>query len=76
MYVFVITMLMMCRHMMRELRLKGDDRIGFIDLYDVYKDIKTKDQFDLRPKEMERNLQRCFFNQRHKELILYPYNMG
>ena len=50
MYVFVITMLTMCRHMMRELRLKQDDRIGFIDPYVVYKDTKTDDPFNLRPK--------------------------
>jgi len=56
MYVFVITMLMMCRHIMKELRLKQDDRIGFIDPYVVYKDTKTGDPFNLRPKEMEKKL--------------------
>jgi hypothetical protein len=76
MYVFVITMLMMCRHMMRELRLKQDDWIGFIDPYVMYKDTKTKDPFNLKIKEMEKNLRRLFYNQRHKELILFPHNMG
>jgi hypothetical protein len=76
MYVFVITMLTMYRHMMRELRLKQDDRIGFIDPYVVYKDTKTKDPFNLKIKEMEKNLWTFFYNQRHKELILFPYNMG
>jgi hypothetical protein len=68
MYVFIITMLTMCRHMMRKLRLKQDDRIGFIDPYVVYKDTKTKDSFNLKIKEMEKNLRRFFYNQRHKEL--------
>jgi hypothetical protein len=68
MYVFVITMLTMCRHIMRELKLKQDDLIGFIDPYVVYKDTKTKDPFNLKIKEMEKNLQRFFYNQRHKEL--------
>jgi hypothetical protein len=76
MYAFVITMLTMCRHMMRELRLKQDDRIGFIDPYVMYKDTKTKDLFNMKIKEMEKNLWRFFYNQRHKELILFPYNMG
>lgn len=76
MYVFVITMLMMCRHMMREFRLKQDDEIGFIDPYVVYKDTKTDDLFNLRPKEIEKNLCKFFYNQRHKDLILFPYNMG
>jgi hypothetical protein len=69
-------MLTMCRHMMRELRLKQDDRIGFIDPYVVYKDIKTKDPFNLKIKKMEKNFWRFFYNQRRKELILFPYNMG
>jgi hypothetical protein len=76
MYVFVITMLTMCRHMMRELKLKQDDRIGFIDAYVVYKDTKTKDPFNLKIKEMEKNLRRFFYNQSYKELILFHYNMG
>jgi hypothetical protein len=76
MYVFVITKLTMCRHMMRELRLKQDDRIGFIDPYVMYKDTKTKDPFNLKIKEMEKNFRGFFYNQRHKELILFPYNMG
>jgi hypothetical protein len=76
MYIFVITMLTMCRHMMRELRLKQDDQIGFINPYVVYKDTKTKYPFNLRTKEMERNLRRFFYNQRNKELILFPYDMG
>jgi hypothetical protein len=75
MYVFVITMLTMCKHMMIELRLKQDDRIGFIDSYVVYKDTKTKDPFNLKIKEIDKNLRRFFYNQRHKELILFPYNM-
>jgi transcriptional regulator NrdR family protein len=58
------------------LRLKQDDRIGFIDLYVVYKDTKTKDPFNLKIKEIEKNLRRLFYNQKHKELILFPYNMG
>jgi len=53
MYVFVITTLMMCRHMMREQRLKKDNRIGFIDPYVVYKNTKTKDPLNLKPKKME-----------------------
>jgi hypothetical protein len=69
-------MLTMCRHMMRELRLKQDDRIGFIDPYVVYKDTKTKDPFNLKIKEMEKNLRRFFYNQGYKELILFPYNIG
>jgi hypothetical protein len=76
MYTFIITMLTMCRHMMRELRLKQDDRISFIDPYVVYKDTKTKDPFNLKIKEMDKNLQMFFYNQRHKKLILFPYNMG
>jgi len=76
MYVFIITMLKTCRHMMRELRLKQDDRIGFIDPYVLYKDTKTDNPFNLRPKEMEKNLRRSVYNQRHKDLILFPYNMG
>jgi hypothetical protein len=75
MYVFIITMLTMCIHM-RELRLKQDDRIGFIDPCVMYKDTKTKDPFNLKIKEMEKNLRRFFYNQRHKKLILFPYNMG
>jgi hypothetical protein len=76
MYVFVITTLTMCRHMMREQRLKKDNRIGFIDPYVVYKDTKTKDPLNLKPKEMEKNLRRFFYNQRHMEKILFPYNIG
>jgi hypothetical protein len=76
MYVFVITMLTMCRHMMRELRLKQDDWIGFIDPYVMYKDTKTKNPFNLKIKKMEKNLRRFFYNQKHKELILFPYNIG
>jgi hypothetical protein len=60
MYVFVITMLTMCRHVMRELRLKQDDRIGFTDPYVVYKDTKTKDPFNLKIKEMEKNSRGSF----------------
>jgi hypothetical protein len=42
----------------------------------VYRDTKTKDPFNLKIKEMEKNLRRFFYNQKLKELILFPYNMG
>ena len=76
MYVFVITTLTMCRHMMREQILKKDNRIGFIDPYVVYKDTKTKDPLNLKPKEIGKNLRRFFYNQSHTEKILFLYNMG
>jgi hypothetical protein len=62
--------------MMRDLRDRNDKRIGFIDLYVVYKDTVTPDPNHQRPAEMERNLRQFLYNQRDRGSILFPYNMG
>lgn len=61
---------------MKDLQERNNKRTGFIDPYVVYKTPKDVDPDNLKPVEIERNIRRFLYNQRDKEYILFPYNMG
>ena len=56
----------------RDLRVKNDKEIGFVDSYVVFKDMKT--MYVLWRTQTERNLWRFLINQKDKRYILFPYN--
>ena len=62
--------------MMRNLSGQNDRRIAFVDPSVVFKDTMIPDPKNIRPAEMERNIRKFLYNQRDKEYILFPYNMG
>jgi hypothetical protein len=58
--------------MMRDLRVRNDKEIGFVDANVVFKDHKTP--YVLWRTQTERNLRRFLINQKDKRYILFPYN--
>ena len=57
---------------MRDLRVRNDKEIGFVDPYVVLKDLKTS--YVLWRTQTKRNLRRFLINQKDKRYILFPYN--
>ena len=62
-----------CRHQMRELRMRNDNSIGFVDPYIVFKAPQTVWTAD-HETEVCTNLMRFFVNQKEKQKILFPFN--
>ena len=58
--------------MMRDLRVRNDKEIGFVDPNVVFKDVKTL--YVLWRTQTERNLRRFLINQKDKKYILFPYS--
>jgi len=58
--------------MMRDLRVRNDKKIGFVDPNVVFEDWKTP--YVLWRTQRERNLRRFLINQKDKRYILFPCN--
>ena len=58
---------------MRELRIRNDNSIGFVDPYIVFKASQAV-WTAYHEKEVCTNLMRFFVNQKEKQKILFPFN--
>jgi hypothetical protein len=58
---------------MRELRIRNDNSIGFVDPYIVFKDPQAV-WTEAHETEVCINLMRFFVNQKEKQKILFPFN--
>ena len=58
---------------MRELRIRNDNSIGFVDLYIVFKAPQAV-WAAAHETEACTNLMRFFVNQKEKQKILFPFN--
>jgi len=58
---------------MRELRIRNNNSIGFIDPYIVFKAPQAVCTAS-HEKEVYTNLMRFFVNQKEKQKILFPFN--
>jgi len=58
---------------MRDLRVRNDKEIGFVDPYVAFKDLKTP--YVLWRTQTKRNLWRFLINQKDKRYIPFPYNI-
>ena len=62
-----------CRHQMRELRMRNDNSIGFVDPYIVFKAPQAVWTAS-HETEVYTNFMRFFVNQKEKQKILFPFN--
>lgn len=58
---------------MRELRMRNDNSIGFVDPYIVFKAPQAV-WTTAHETEVTTNLMRFFVNQKEKQKILFPFN--